>query len=406
MKLLQIYNQYRSLFNGEETVVFRTAELVEQHGHTARLLMRSSRTIGNGWGGRFHAFFSGIYNMRAAAEVTRVLREYQPDIVHAHNLYPLFSPSVLAACRRVGTPVVLSLHNQNLTCPRSDHLYRGKICEKCFGGREYHCVLQNCRENIFESIGYATRAAVARKLRLFERNVTVFIALTQFARRRLIQVGLPADRICVLPNMAPDSGPPVVPADGKYVAFAGRLSQEKGLDVLLDAAARIPDVPIRIAGSGPLMDEVRRRQPPNIELLGQLNREEMAAFYRQARLLVLPSTTYEMSPLVIAEAMSHGLPVVASRLGGIPELVDHERTGLLFAPGNSEELAARLAELWRAPLRCELYGANGYAKAREQYGEQAYYANLVGIYRQAMTLAGRPAHTLPVTEPLLESVAR
>src|SRR5690606_26895816 len=148
--------------------------------------------------------------------------------VHAHNLYPLFSPSVLAACRRVGTPVVLSLHNQNLTCPRSDHLYRGKICEKCFGGREYHCVLQNCRENIFESIGYATRAAVARKLRLFERNVTVFIALTQFARRRLIQVGLPADRICVLPNMAPDSGPPVVPADGKYVAFAGRLSQEKG----------------------------------------------------------------------------------------------------------------------------------------------------------------------------------
>lgn len=391
MKLLQVYNQYRSLFNGEEMVVNQTADLIEKHGGTAKLLMRSSRSLESGFSAKVNAFWNGMYSREAYKEMKHVLHEERPDVVHVHNLYPLFSPSILVACRDAGVPVVMSIHNQQLTCPKSDHLYRGKICERCIDGSEFNCVLQNCRDNILESVAYAARSAYARKRRMFHDNITLFIALSDFSRQRLIQAGFEAERIVVLRNMAEEVDTPTDPARGECAIFAGRMSPEKGVDTLLEASRLLPECPVHLAGDGPTFDHMQAIAPANATLLGGLDRPAMEQLYRRARFLVLPSVTYEMCPLVILEAMSYGLPVITSRIGGQHELVEEGVTGLLFDPGDAQDLAAQMRQLWNDPDLCRRMGEAGREQARTEYSESAYYDRLLAVYNRAIAMDAKPS---------------
>ena len=161
MRLLQLFNQYRSLFGGEETVVREIDTLARHSGWDTRLVMRSSRNLDTSLRGKSLAFWSGIYNPLAARQIARVAAHFRPDVAHVHNLYPLFSPSVLVALRRAHVPVVMTVHNHFLTCPRTDHLLRGRICERCVGGREYYCAVKNCRGHLMESLAYAARSFTA-----------------------------------------------------------------------------------------------------------------------------------------------------------------------------------------------------------------------------------------------------
>jgi glycosyltransferase involved in cell wall biosynthesis len=384
MRLLQLYNEYRSLFGGEDKVIQMIASLVEKHGGQSRLLLRSSRGLDKSLRLKLRAFFSGFYNYGAIREVHQVIEAYKPDVVHAHNLYPLFSPSALVACRRAGIPVVVSFHNFTMTCPNTSHLCRGQICERCAGGREIQCVLKNCRGHLSESATYASRFYFERKMGMFKKNADLFISLTRFAKKKLITTGIEPSRIRVLPNMA-DLGVPVTdPAAGGYVAFAGRMSYEKGVHTLLNAAKKLPGIPFRLAGGGPLTSALKKIAPPNAQFVGQLDGNEIKQFYTDARLLVLPSECYEMCPLVISEAMSHGLPVVASNIGGIPELVEDGQTGYLFEPGSSDHLKDRIQRLWDYPRRCRTLGKNGRLKAVSQFGENVYYRKLAAIYNEAI----------------------
>jgi glycosyltransferase involved in cell wall biosynthesis len=151
MKVLQVYNETRSRFGGEPAVVEATMRVLAQNGHEPRLLMKSSRVLENSVLKRMSAFWGGVYNIRAYHEMRRLLEKDRPDVVHVHGVFPMFSPSVLVACRRAGVPVVMTVHSHNLTCPTWHHLYKGHICEDCLGGHEYQCVLKNCRDNILES---------------------------------------------------------------------------------------------------------------------------------------------------------------------------------------------------------------------------------------------------------------
>jgi glycosyltransferase involved in cell wall biosynthesis len=386
VRLLQVYNQYRSLFGGEETVVRSISEMVENNGGEARLLMRSSRGLDTSIGGKFRAFVSGIYNPFAAREVGRFVDEYRPDVVHVHNLYPLFSPSVLGAIRKRGYPIVMTVHNHFHTCPTADHLHNGKICEKCVGGREYHCTLQNCRGSVFESLAYSARSAVTRKLRLFPKNVTVTIALNEFARGRLLLAGFPPERVVVLPNSVGIPDRPANPREGGYAMFSGRMCTEKGAAILVGAAHQVPEIPVKFFGGGPTLELHRSEAPENAEFLGQVDSAEIAEAYRDARFLVIPSRWFEGCPLVILEAMSFGLPVIASRIGGLPELVEDDVTGMLFEPGNSDELAARMTSLWENPELCREMGEAGRRKAIELFNEKDYWTRLKKVYDMAMTL--------------------
>jgi glycosyltransferase involved in cell wall biosynthesis len=270
-----------------------------------------------------------------------------------------------------------------LTCPTADHLHAGAACEKCYGGKEHHCLLQNCRGNLLESLGYALRSSVARRLGLFARNVTLFVALSQFARQRLVGAGYNAEQIAVLPNMVQPAATPADPAAGTYVSFAGRLSAEKDVPTLLAAAGKLPELQVRLAGGGPLETSLRAAAPGNAQLIGRVATEDMPEFYRRARCHVLCSSAFEMCPLTILEAMSQGVPVVASAIGGVDELVEDGVTGLLFEPGNVGQLAEKLKLLWHDDQLCRRLGAAAAQRVRQRYSPAVYFGQLMSIYREA-----------------------
>jgi glycosyltransferase involved in cell wall biosynthesis len=384
LKVLQLYNDYRSSFGGEKIVVDATIRLLQEKGIETILISRTSKNMR--FTDKVRAFGSGIYSFFAYRELSQTLETEKPDIVHAHNLYPFLSPSVLVACRHHRVPVVMSVHNFGLTCPHWHHLYKGKQCTKCLGGREYWCIIKNCQDNIFESLGYSIRNMAARKLRYFHENVTLMIALSNFAREWFTTAGYEKSKLVVLPNMVSSKYDRTDSSKGLYVAFAGRISAEKGIGTLLSAAARLPDVPIALAGEGPMMDEFSMCTPTNVTFCGRLEGEQLLQFYRKARFLVFPSKCSEMCPLVISEAMSHGLPVIATRIGGLPELVESGVTGLLFEPGNADDLAMKIKRLWDNPQLCRDMGQAGRSKASREYSEQVYFQRLMDIYARAIEL--------------------
>jgi glycosyltransferase involved in cell wall biosynthesis len=202
----------------------------------------------------------------------------------------------------------------------------------------------------------------------------VFACLTDFQRRKLIGAGFPEDRMVVIPNTADVSREgPLQTVDGDYVGFVGRVSREKGLDFLLDAARLRPDIPFRIAGhadnGGPLPGDL----PPNVVLRGHLDGGRLVEFYRQARMIVIQSKGYEGFPMVLLEAMQHGKPVIGPRLGGIPEIIEDGKTGLLFESGDLHDYVAGLARLWDSPGLCAAMGEAGKERLEKEYSSDRYY---------------------------------
>ena len=384
MKVYQLYNQQRSRFGGEPAVVHATMQVLAQNGHQSRLLMKSSRVLENSLVKRVCAFWGGVYNLHTYYEMRRLLEVDRPDVVHVHSVYPMFSPSALVACRRVGVPVVMTVHSDYLTCPTWYHLYKGQVCEDCIGGHEYQCVVKNCRNNIFESAAYALRSSVARRFGLFADNVTVLIALTTFAKERLLKAGFCNEQIAVVPNFTSLTESTLERGSGEYVGFAGRISPEKGLNVLLDAAARMPDIPFKVAGDGPDLPEMRFRAPRNVQFLGQLAFDDLVAFYRRCKILLVPSLCFEQLPMVVIDAMALGVPVVASRIGGLPDVVDDGITGLVFEPGNPADLMEKLRHLWGDRQLCERFARAGREKARLRYSPEVYSRNLLNVYETAI----------------------
>lgn len=395
MNVLQLYSRKRGVSGGEESVIELLGSILEEHGHQTSSLSRSSCEIEGSLVRKISAALSGVFNPFAYRSMLHRLRVERPDIVHVHNVYPWFSPSVLIACRHERIPVILHIHSHILTCPTWYHFREGRVCEECIGGYEYRCVLKDCRDDIFESTAYALRSAVARRFRLFHDNVNVLIALTPFTKWRLLQAGFREDQIVVLPNPTSvretDEGKP----SGKYVAFAGRVSPEKGVDTFLAAAARMPDVPFKVAGDGPLLSGMIAKAPGNVEFLGKLGFDELQAFYRGARVLVVPSLGFELFGMVAVDAMALGVPVIASRTGGLPYVVEDGITGLLFEPGDPQALLNKIRRMWGDAEICRRMGEAGRQKVIRKYSQDVFYRNLMVAYQAAIQRARNCAAVLP-----------
>lgn len=354
MRILVVHNAYARR-SGEEAVVDFYLHTLRQAGYTVEAYRRSSAEISGRFFGEIRAFFSGIYSLSARREMRRLLREYRPDVVNIHNLYPLISPSILPECRRAGVPVVMTVHNYRLFCPNGLLFSGGEICLECLdAGNEWPCIRRNCEGNFGKSLGYALRNTVARRLRFYFDGVTRYLVLSAFQRDLLVRAGFPAARISVLPNaissvLEPGTG------EGAYVGYAGRISAEKGMDLLIAVARKLPEIPFRLAGAvrpGVLPEEL----PENVILEGMLDAPALADFYRNARCLVLPSRCFEGFPMMVVEAMTCARAVIAPNHGGIPEMIRDGESGLLFTPGSVDSLASCVRTLWEAPENCRKLG--------------------------------------------------
>ncbi len=383
MNIVWVHNAYTE-FGGEDAVVQSIPRLLEENGNKVFPFMRSSAEIPRMRLGNERAFFSGIYNWSSKNALRRCLEEFKPDIVHVHNVFPLISPSVLGECRRFGVPVVMTTHNFRLICPNGPFMTNGEVCEKCSGGREYWCVLRNCEGNLFKSFGYALRNYVARKRRMFLDNVTLYACLSEFQRRWLTREAFPVKRIVVVPHMVDPTGVRVSEKRGEYVGYVGRVSPEKGLPTLMEAARVCDDIQFKAAGSYDRLPHLPAQAPENFEFCGHLNSEQVDKFYANSRIVVLCSIWYEAFGLVVLEAMIRGRAVICSRIGGLPEIVEDGVTGLLFEPGNAEDLAEKLRYLWDRPELCHKMGQAGREKALREYSPEKYYERLIAIYKKAI----------------------
>jgi glycosyltransferase involved in cell wall biosynthesis len=392
MKVLHAYNRHRG-GGGADDALDATIRLTREGGLDVLTFARDSRDLPDNLAGRVSAFVNGVYSARGVRDFTRFLHESRPDVVHVHELFPLISPWIIPRCAEAGVPVVMTCYDFRLTCPIATHFRKGEICHKCLGGRQHWAVLRNCRGHVFESLAFGLRSAVAERFGLFTSHVSTYIVVSDFCARWIVeQLGVDPAKIVLVPCGLPMPETTVDdPSRGEYVAFAGRLAHEKGVDVLIEAA-HLAGLPLRIAASAASVQAV----PPDIHLdEGMLvltkSREELEQFYRGARLLVAPSIWYETFGLVPAEAMSHGIPVIVSKIGALQESVEDGVSGFWAEPGNPRDLADKMLRIWNDPVLCRSMGMAAARRARERCAESAHFRGLVTAYRHAMA-SGVPSN--------------
>jgi glycosyltransferase involved in cell wall biosynthesis len=308
----------------------------------------SEVTFGGGMGNRLAAVkrTMGMGDVRERFEA--VLDDFKPDVVHLHNIHSYLSPVVGELAHRRGIRVVWTLHDYKLLCPRYDCLLDGKPCEQCFGGAKRNVLSHRCMKGSLAASGVAWLEALKWNRSKLERNTDVFLCPSQFMADKMKQGGFDPKKIAVLNNFLDpvklqqyqesDSAQP----RQDYYCYVGRLSQEKGVADLLEAASRLP-YRLKVAGSGPLETALREKYAacPNIEFLGQLNASQVAELLAGARFSVVPSQWYENNPLSVVESLCAGTPVAGSQMGGIPELID-SGNGIVFEPFDQDALATAL----------------------------------------------------------------
>lgn len=367
MKVLLVHNDYGK-YSGEEAVVDKMAAMLPAIGYEVAQLRMTTADARESLMGKIRGFVSGIYCPGGVKAMREAIRRESPDVVNVHNLYPFISPAALKECRKAGVPVVMTVHNFRIMCPTGLFMRDNRPCEMCLErGNEWGCVKYNCEHSRLKSIGYAARNAVARIGRYYRDYVDMFACITDFQRRKLIQAGFSPEKIVVIPNSM-DVPPLTVCEAGNYVAYSGRISREKGVDMIIEAARRHPDIPFKLAGAVRDTDLVADL-PSNVELAGYLSGEKLRDFYANARFFVMASRWYEGFPMTILEAARFAKPMVAPDHGGFTEIIGRgeDAIGMLFAPGNIDSFDEMVVSLWGDLIKTQLLGAKSYVKLEKQY---------------------------------------
>lgn len=380
MRILIAHNAYQ-LRGGEDTVVEAETALLRRQGHSVARYSRHNDEI---------AAQSPVYlalqtqwSGRTVDELGGMIRSFLPDVIHVHNTFPLISPSLYWAAARAGVPVVQTLHNFRLLCPQAMFLRDGQVCEDCLGRLPWRGAVRGCYRGSKPQSGVlAGMLTLHRALGTYARKISRYIALNDFCRDKFIAGGLPAERVAVKPNFVDFPEPSSREGRSDFL-FVGRLSAEKGVEVLGRAMRRLGAVArLRVAGDGP--ERGRLEGLAEVEILGALAGDAVRVEMTRARVLLLPSIWYENFPRTLVEAFACGLPVIASRLGALAELVRDGETGLLFEPGDAEDLAAKMRWAQANPEAMQRMGVAARAEYEVKYTPEINYRQLMAIYEAAL----------------------
>ena len=386
MKVLSVHNYYQQP-GGEEQVFHTEAALLESYGHEVSRYTLTNDAIADM--NPLTLAKNTLWNSQVYQELRHLVREQKPDIAHFHNTFPLISPAAYYAVKEAGVPVVQTLHNYRLLCPNALFFREGRVCEDCLGkplplpGIRHSCY----RGSRSASAMVAATTSFHSLLGTWSKGVDRFIAISQFAVDKFIQGGLPAEKLALKPHFlhpAPDCGM----GKGGYGVFIGRLSVEKGLGTLLNAWRHLGGkVPLKILGDGPMLPLVTEamQEMPEVEWLGRRSLEEVYDIVGNAAFLVFPSEWYEPFGRVAIEAFATGTPVVASSIGAITELVDHQRTGMHFRPGDAIDLATQIEWLLAHPHELSEMRHAARAEFEAKYTATDNYNQLIGIYQSVLS---------------------
>jgi glycosyltransferase involved in cell wall biosynthesis len=394
MKIVLVHNTYREA-GGEDVVFESERRLLERAGHSVTPYVRSNTEMqDDSVIARIAIVPRMLWSSKTRHEVAAILDRARPDIVHVHNTFMRITPSIYSACAERGIPVVQTLHNFRLLCPGGNFFRHGVICRECVD----HNLLQSVRHACFRDSRGATAAvalmlAFHRTLETYEKSVACFITLTKFAKQEFVAAGFPPEKFVVKPNFA-DEDPQQRTEKGEYALFVGRLMENKGPRILLNAWKRLCGrYPLHIVGDGPdresLEAEARESRLLEVSFRGRISREAVIQAIKGARFIIVPSVLYEGFPMCIVESFACGTPVLCSRLGGLAEIVEDHVTGLHFKPGDAGDLARTMEWAWNHPSELERMGHAARAEYETKYTAEKNYLHLMHIYEQVLVTVGR-----------------
>lgn len=403
MKIL-FANKYFYRKGGAEYVFFDSAKLLENKGHKIIFFsMHHPKNLTSAYNDYFVSLIDyekgGIknkvdvsvkllYSFEAKRKMEALIKKEKPDVAHLHNIYHQISPSIIHTLKKYHIPIVMTLHDYKITCASYHMLANGRICEACKDGKYYQCFLKRCvKESIVKSLLNTAEMYLHHKLLHIYDLVDIFISPSMFLKNKAEEMGFKG-KIMYLPNFVnlQDYDPQYNWRENSIVYF-GRLSKEKGLDTLIEAMEGL-NIKLKVIGEGPIKERlesrVRSLELKNIEFLGYKSGEELKNEIRKSMFAILPSEWYENNPRAIIEGPALGKPVIGARIGGIPELVKDNETGLTFEAGNSEDLMAKMIHLSKNTAEIEKMGLNARRKVEEEFSTEIHYKKLTNIYRSAL----------------------
>jgi glycosyltransferase involved in cell wall biosynthesis len=403
MRILQV-NKFFYLRGGSERYFFDLCRLLKERGHEVmHFSMQHHRNQASGqqeyfvseidlnalrgFHGRAEAALRVLYSSEAKSRISRLIDQLKPDVVHFHNITRQLSPSMIDAISERGIPMVQTMHDLSLVCPAHSFFVNGHSCEDCAGGLYWHAVPKRCIDrSIASSLLGAFEAYLHSWLGLYKK-IQAFIAPSRFLERKVSSLRWIKGRIVHLPYFIPLGTDWASASDG-YVLFAGRISEEKGVGTLLDAADKLKGIRILIAGEGAPLEGfkryARRKGLSNIEFLGYVKGDDLENLIRGCGCVVVPSISYENLPLSILEAFARGKPVVASACGGSPELVSDGVTGHLFRPDDADSLAGAIDSTLKDEKKRSAMGRRARDLVGRDYSPGYHYDKLMTIYEDVL----------------------
>ncbi|MHC2992530.1 hypothetical protein OB13_13415 [Pontibacter sp. HJ8] len=382
MRILIVHNFYKQA-GGEDTVFHAEAALLEQHGHQVEKLSFSNIEV-NSLPEKLEAALGVVYNPRSARQVEQKILSFRPDVVHVHNFFPLVSPAVFYVARKLQVPVVMTLHNYRLVCPSALLYYKDKVqTENIHKTFPIGAIRQKVyRDSAVQTASVVLTTGLHKLLGTWQQKVDRFLALTPGAADlfRNSSLKLRPEQLVVKPNFTEDLGIGATVRED-YFLYVGRLTPEKGLETLLQAHALQP-FRLRIVGDGPLRERVEAhvKQHPEAEYLGFQARPQVLELLKKSKGLIFSSEWLETFGMTIIEAFSTGTPVIAAKIGGAEQLVEHGVNGLHYTPGNAAELAEKVQQLLTEPDLAATLGIAARQSYEARYTPEANYQMLVAIY--------------------------
>ncbi len=388
MKILMAHNQYQNR-GGEDESFDCESNLLTQYGNTVIRYIQSNQSIKNI--SKLQLALRTFWSRQDYRNVRAIIRREKIDILHVQNHFPLISPAIYYAAQAEGVPVVQSLRNYRLFCLNAYFFRSGTVCEDCLCQlAPWLGVYRKCyRESRIASLVLASSLVFHRMLSTYKREVDLFIVLTEFAKQKYSENGIPREKIVLKPNFVSPS-PSVGDGSQNFVVFVGRLSPEKGILMLLEAWKALGSlIPLRIVGEGPLEESVRIAacENPGIEYLGRRTIEEVKQMMGEAKALIFPSLWYEGMPRVIVESFAKGTPVISSNLGAMSTMITHKVNGLHFTAGDAGSLVQQVQWMLNNLEFWTLMRKSARQEFESQYSAYPNYQALMEVYNRA--IAGR-----------------
>ncbi|MMZ46452.1 Alpha-D-kanosaminyltransferase [compost metagenome] len=388
-KVLIIHNFYQQS-GGEDKVVEQESAMLRSRGiETEHYYVHNDSIQSRGLANMAKLAVEAVWSLPEFKRIKKLLLQVKPDVVHVHNFFPVISPSVYHACERLGIPVVQTLHNYRLICPAATFMRGNKVCEKCLHGTLLHSIRHGCyRGSQLQTIPVAAMIKLNDLIGTWQHKVSRYIALTEFARDKFAESGIPLDRIAVKPNFIHHKKVKTqYDPNDRYLLFVGRISAEKGVRNLLQAWSQLEDrdgLSLVIIGDGPEKAELAAAYPQeDVRFLGKQDGDTVLDCMSRAMYVMVPSIWYEGFPMTIVESFSVGTPVLCSRLGALEEVVEDGVTGFHFQHDDLENI--------KTVIRCAVAYEN-YAAMRQKvsenyaarYTEEVNVKQLMAIYSEAM----------------------